>query len=146
MTGIPCTFFNSHGSELLSSKSSFGLQQCNFNSTLSPDNPVQAPPMVYIAGEEMTHYAMNLIIDQCVNPYFDTSKWEHFDLSCKSRDVTNDKVLHDAVDAGKRVGAIFKEPTITPSAIQVSNSQIRHRIFINSIKLTYSNHINITIH
>lgn len=75
--------------------------------------------MVFIAGEEMTNYAMNIIVDQWINPYFDTSKWEHFDLSCKSRDETNDKVLHDAVEAGKKIGAIFKEPTITPSTVQV---------------------------
>lgn len=29
------------------------------------------------------------------------------------------QVLKDAVEAGKRVGAIFKEPTVTPSAAQV---------------------------
>ena len=46
-------------------------------------------------------------------------KWERYDLSCISRDETDDQVLHDAVEAGKRVGAIFKEPTITPSAKQV---------------------------
>jgi len=80
---------------------------------------IKAPPMVYIAGEEMTHYASNLIVDKWIKPYFDTSAWETFDLSCKSRDETDDKVLHDAVDAGKRIGAIFKEPTITPSALQV---------------------------
>ena len=28
-------------------------------------------------------------------------------------------MLKDAVEAGKRVGAIFKEPTVTPSAAQV---------------------------
>ena len=78
--------------------------------------------MVYIAGEEMTHYTMNLIIDQWVKPYFDTSKWENFDLSCNSRDDTDDKVLHDAVEAGKNIGAIFKEPTITPNAEQVCPS------------------------
>lgn len=76
--------------------------------------------MVYIAGEEMTHYAMNIIVDQWVKPYFDTSKWEYYDLSCKSRDETNDQVLADAVEAGKIIGAIFKEPTITPSALQVN--------------------------
>lgn len=54
-----------------------------------------------------------------VEPYFDTSKWQHFDLSCISRDKTNDQVLLDAVEAGKQVGAIFKEPTITPNAVQV---------------------------
>eukprot|EP00966_Prymnesium_polylepis_P207826 4814093-Prymnesium_polylepis.1 len=48
----------------------------------------------------------------------DTSKWEFYDLSCKSRDDTEDKVLHDAVAAGARIGAIFKEPTITPTAEQ----------------------------
>ncbi len=80
---------------------------------------IPAPPMVYISGEEMTHYASNLIVDEWIKPYFDTSAWETYDLSCKSRDETDDKVLHDAVEAGKRIGAIFKEPTITPSAIQV---------------------------
>lgn len=85
--------------------------------TLGEDIP--APPMVYIAGEEMTHYASNLIVDKWIKPYFDISAWETYDLSCKSRDETDDKVLHDAVAAGKKIGAIFKEPTITPSAIQV---------------------------
>ena len=80
---------------------------------------IPAPPMVYIAGEEMTHYASDLIVDKWIKPYFDTSAWETYDLSCKSRDETDDKVLHDAVEAGKRIGAIFKEPTITPSAVQV---------------------------
>lgn len=75
--------------------------------------------MVYIAGEEMTHYASQLIVEKWIKPYFDTSAWEVYDLSCKARDATNDKVLHDAVEAGKRIGAIFKEPTITPSAVQV---------------------------
>mmetsp|Transcript_8856 Transcript_8856/g.16115 ORF Transcript_8856/g.16115 Transcript_8856/m.16115 type:complete len:543 (-) Transcript_8856:587-2215(-) len=88
-------------------------------STVSKDEKVVAPPMVYIAGEEMTHYASELIVDQWITPYFDTSKWETYDLSCRSRDKTDDKVLKDAVEAGKRIGAIFKEPTITPSTIQV---------------------------
>jgi len=34
------------------------------------------------------------------------------------RDNTNDLVLKEAVEAGKRIGAVFKEPTITPSAVQ----------------------------
>lgn len=80
---------------------------------------IKAPPMVYIAGEEMTHYASQLIVKEWIKPYFDISAWETFDLSCKARDETNDKVLTDAVEAGARIGAIFKEPTITPSAIQV---------------------------
>ncbi|CAD7966660.1 unnamed protein product [Amoebophrya sp. A120] len=80
---------------------------------------MQAPPMVYISGEEMTHYACNLMMDKWIKPNIDTSKWEYYDLSCKARDDTEDKVLHDAVEAGARIGAIFKEPTITPTADQV---------------------------
>ncbi|CAL1135213.1 unnamed protein product [Cladocopium goreaui] len=78
-----------------------------------------APPMTYISGEEMSWYTMKIIREQWVEPFIDTSKWEYFDLSCKSRDETNDKVLHEAVASGKRLGAIFKEPTITPTTEQV---------------------------
>jgi len=77
-----------------------------------------APPMVYISGEEMTHYTMNLIMDQWIKPHVDIANWEFYDLSCKARDDTDDKVLSDSVSAGKRVGSIFKEPTVTPSAAQ----------------------------
>jgi hypothetical protein len=87
--------------------------------TLSKDEKVKAPPMVYISGEEMTHYVSQLVVEEWIKPYFDVSAWETYDLSCKSRDDTNDQVLKDAVEAGKRIGAIFKEPTITPSALQV---------------------------
>jgi len=80
---------------------------------------VTAPPMVYIAGEEMTHYACELVLEQWFAPYFTMDQWRYFDLSCKNRDATNDQVLHDAVKAGAEIGAIFKEPTITPSAVQV---------------------------
>ena len=89
-----------------------------------------APKMVYISGEEMTTYCMNLIMDKWIKPHVDTSAWEFYDLSCKSRDATNDKVLKDAVEAGARIGAIFKEPTITPSAEQTKSmglkKQARH--------------------
>ncbi len=62
---------------------------------------------------------MQLILDQWITPHIDISNWKYYDLSCKSRDNTNDQVLKDAVEAGKSVGSIFKEPTITPSATQV---------------------------
>lgn len=74
--------------------------------------------MVYISGEEMSRYTMQLVLDKWVAPYVDTAKWEFFDLSCASRDETEDQCLRDAVEAGKRIGAIFKEPTITPTAVQ----------------------------
>lgn len=75
--------------------------------------------MVFITGEEMTRYAGELMFTQWVQPFVDTSAWEFFDLSCQSRDQTDDNVLHEAVAAGARVGAIFKEPTVTPTAEQV---------------------------
>lgn len=86
---------------------------------LSSTGKIKASPMVYISGEEMTNYTMNLIMKNWVAPYVDTSSWEYFDMSCKNRDATNDKVLRDSVDAGKRLYAIFKEPTITPTTAQV---------------------------
>lgn len=85
---------------------------------LSLDRKVLAPPLVVIEGEEMTHYATQLFVKEWFEPYFDLRQWERFDLSCAHRDATDDQVLRDAVAAGKRVGAIFKEPTITPSALQ----------------------------
>jgi isocitrate dehydrogenase len=75
--------------------------------------------MVYIAGEEMTRYTMELIIKQWIEPHVDTSHWQYFDLSCTARDKSDDQVLRDAVEAGAEVGSIFKEPTITPSGAQV---------------------------
>jgi isocitrate dehydrogenase len=108
---FPVPSFCHLGNELVSSLRLF--------STLSKDHKVKAPPMVYISGEEMTHYVSQLVVQDWIKPYFDISEWETYDLSCKSRDVTNDQVLKDAVEAGKRIGAIFKEPTITPSALQV---------------------------
>ncbi|MDX1974911.1 MAG: isocitrate/isopropylmalate family dehydrogenase [Rickettsiales bacterium] len=79
---------------------------------------LQAPPMVYIAGEEMTRVVMQLVLDQWVSPYIDTKSWQFFDLSCKARDESGDQVLKDAITSGATIGAIFKEPTITPTADQ----------------------------
>jgi isocitrate dehydrogenase len=74
--------------------------------------------LTFISGEEMSRYTMQVVMDRCVDPFVDTSSWEFFDLSCVSRDGTEDKCLHDAVAAGARVGAIFKEPTVTPTEVQ----------------------------
>mmetsp|Transcript_113936 Transcript_113936/g.329088 ORF Transcript_113936/g.329088 Transcript_113936/m.329088 type:complete len:529 (-) Transcript_113936:97-1683(-) len=82
-------------------------------------NKIVAPSMTYISGEEMSWYTMKLIREKWVEPFIDTKHWEYYDLSCKSRDNTKDQVLHDAVASGARIGAIFKEPTITPTADQV---------------------------
>lgn len=80
---------------------------------------IKAPKMVYISGEEMTRVFMRDAVDYWVKPWMDISSWEFFDLSCISRDRSDDQVLRSAIDAGKRVGAIFKEPTITPQEDQV---------------------------
>ncbi len=77
-----------------------------------------APPLVYISGEEYSRYAGELYMNEWIKPYVDTSKWEFYDLSCVSRDKTDDQVLKDCVKAGKRLGAIYKEPTITPTEEQ----------------------------
>mmetsp|Transcript_16240 Transcript_16240/g.26486 ORF Transcript_16240/g.26486 Transcript_16240/m.26486 type:complete len:510 (+) Transcript_16240:77-1606(+) len=79
---------------------------------------IQGGPMVYIKGEEMTRYCMDLIMKRWIEPHVDTSNWEYYDLSCVSRDSTEDQCLRDAVDAGARIKAIFKEPTVTPTEVQ----------------------------
>jgi hypothetical protein len=47
----------------------------------------------HTSGEEMTHYTMNLILEAWIKPHIDTSHWQFFDLSCKVRDETEDKIL-----------------------------------------------------
>ena len=85
----------------------------------SAGGKIQAAPMVYVAGEEMTRYTMDLILERWIKPHVDTSAWEFFDLRAKNRDDTEDQVLRDVISAGARLKAIFKEPTITPTADQV---------------------------
>lgn len=89
-----------------------------YSAAASAGSKMVASPMVFISGEEMTRYCMDLIMQKWIHPAVDTSKWEYFDLSCKSRDDTEDQVLRDAVAAGARIKAIFKEPTITPTLEQ----------------------------
>jgi isocitrate dehydrogenase len=93
--------------------------------TNNSSSKLVSPPLVVMTGEEMTRYAMQLILDQWIYPHIDTSKWEVFDLSCKSRDDTKDRVLVDAINAGKKICSIFKEPTITPSAAQVKEMGLK---------------------
>ena len=67
----------------------------------------------------MSRWAGEHYLQEWIRPYIDISKWEFYDLSCVSRDKTNDKVLADCIASGKRIGAIYKEPTITPTSDQV---------------------------
>ncbi len=87
-----------------------------------------APPMVYIKGEEMTAYVMEEILKNWVAPYVDTGAWKHFDLSVKHRDDTNDQVLKDTIKAGAEAKAIFKEPTITPTAEQKKEMGLKNTL------------------
>mgnify|MGYP003317872516 CR=1 FL=1 len=73
----------------------------------------------------MTTYCMDLILEKWVEPRLDTSAWEFYDLSCVARDDSEDRVLHDAVAAGARIGAIFKEPTVTPTEVQKKKLGLR---------------------
>lgn len=93
--------------------------------TFATGERLVAPPMTYISGEEMTHHCMNLILAEWIEPHVDTSAWEFYDLSCRSRDDTEDQVLHDAVESGSRIGAIFKEPTVTPTEVQKKKLGLR---------------------
>lgn len=65
---------------------------------------ISAAPMVYVAGEEMTRYTMQLILDKWVHPHVDTTKWEFYDLRAKNRDDTEDQVLRDVITA---VGGLY---------------------------------------
>lgn len=89
---------------------------------------ITAPKMVYIKGEEMTAYVMEEILKTWVEPYVDTSAWQHFDLSVKHRDDTNDQVLKDAIKAGADAKAIFKEPTITPTNEQKAEMGLKNTL------------------
>jgi len=91
-------------------------------------NKFKAPPMVYISGEEYTRYACELYLNEWIRPFVDTSNWEFYDLSCKHRDNTDDKVLTDCIEAGRRVGSIFKEPTITPTEIQKKSLGLKNTL------------------
>ena len=66
------------------------------------------PPIVYIQGEEMTRYIMKTFLDNCIKPHINISSWYFYDLSCKNRDNTKDKVLTDALKKGKDLCSIFK--------------------------------------
>ena len=79
---------------------------------------ITAPPLTYIAGEEMSRWAGELYLNEWIRPYINIDKWEFYDLSCKSRDQSNDQVLKDCIASGKKIGAIYKEPTITPTSDQ----------------------------
>lgn len=95
------------------------------SSSASSRERITAAPMVYVKGEEMTAYVMELIRDKWIEPRVDASAWETYDLRAKNRDETEDQVLRDVIAAGKRIKAIFKEPTVTPTADQVKRLGLR---------------------
>lgn len=84
----------------------------------------------------MSWYTMRLIREKWVEPWIDTMQWENFDLSCKNRDETGDQVLHDAVASGAKIGAIFKEPTITPTADQVKEMGLSRACAARAVHLS----------
>lgn len=81
---------------------------------------IKADKLVYILGEEMARHSMQLVLDNWVAPYVDISGFEYYSLSVADRANSDDKVLKDAITAGQKIKAIFKEPTITPTAEQMT--------------------------
>ncbi len=86
---------------------------------------LKSAPMVYISGEEMTKVVMEMVLAKWINPFIDTSAWEFYDLSCANRDNTDDKILQDAIHSGAKIGAVFKEPTITPTGEQAKEMGLK---------------------
>ena len=92
----------------------------------------------------MTHYCMELILKDWVNPFVDTSKWEYFDCSCKNRDATDDKVGgggtadiklkgrrgcdHATGGAGARSGNVVSQPHSQRSPA-IPSAQFPHCLF-----------------
>ena len=91
-------------------------------------NKIISPPIVYLKGEEMTSYAMDLFLTKCIMPNININNWHMYDLSCLNRDKTDDKILHDAIQKGEEVLSIFKEPTITPSEIQKQQMKLNNTL------------------
>jgi len=89
---------------------------------------ITCPEIVYLKGEEMTRYTMDLFLQKCILPHINIDKWHFYDLSCKNRDNTNDDVLINAINKGKQIRSIFKEPTITPTEIQKKTLNLKNTL------------------
>ena len=71
---------------------------------------------------------MDLFLQKCILPHINIDKWHFYDLSCKNRDNTNDDVLINAINKGKQIRSIFKEPTITPTEIQKKTLNLKNTL------------------
>ena len=71
-----------------------------------PPRPPFPPPWAPPFSEEMTEYVGRLVMERWISPHVDTGAWRFFDLSCVSRDATEDQVLRDAVAAGAELGEV----------------------------------------
>jgi isocitrate dehydrogenase len=74
--------------------------------------------VVELDGDEMTRIIWTLIKDKLIHPYLDVNL-EHYDLSIRNRDKTDDKVTIDAANAIKKHGVGVKCATITPDEARV---------------------------
>jgi isocitrate dehydrogenase len=61
---------------------------------------------------------MERVLACVLAPHVDTALWARFDLSLAARAASADGELARALGSGARLRAIFKEPTITPTAEQ----------------------------
>lgn len=81
-------------------------------------------PIVEMQGDEMTRVLWDMIKDILIDPYVDINT-EYYDLGLKNRDLTSDKVTHDAAEAIKRYGVGVKCATITPNAQRVEEYSLK---------------------
>lgn len=79
-----------------------------------------APPFLYIEGEHESRHAMRLFLECVVEPHIDLSRMQRVDLAVSARCAQEDAPLREAIRQGKAVRAVFKEPTVTPTAEELA--------------------------
>lgn len=81
-------------------------------------------PIVEIDGDEMARVIWQKIRNELILPFIDL-QIIHFDLSIQNRDLTGDKVSHDAGYAIKENGVGIKCATITPDEARVKEFNLK---------------------
>ena len=83
-------------------------------------------PIVAICGDEMANIIWDKIKTNLINPFLEI-KLVKFDLSIKNRDLTNDKITHEAAQAIKKIQTGVKCATITPDDKRVSEFNLKKK-------------------
>ena len=91
----------------------------NLNAKIKVKNPI-----VDICGDEMANVIWDKIKTNLINPFLEI-KLVKFDLGIKNRDLTNDKITHEAAQAIKKIQTGVKCATITPDDKRVSEFNLK---------------------